>query len=337
MSSIRVAIIGVDPISASIALGLREHAEQVEVTGYDAHRAVADLARARGIFDKVRRKPGRACEGASLVIVSEPLDQIEATFAAISSHLEEGAFVTDTARLKAPVVRWAENSLPSRISFVGGHPVPDPAVVELQPLEGLSDARADLLNGALYCFTPSSRASDAEIEACSWLARALGAHPFFLGVTEHDGLQAGIEGLPRVLAIALLRATIDTPGWKEMRKFAGPCFASATEAVETAAEQHISLMLNRDSIVRRLDALIAELGNLRNTLADAEEGALAEMAAAAAEGRRGWIGERRGGMWGEEKASDTRDVPGAAQQLKRMVFGNFSPRPGRGSDDSQKP
>lgn len=335
MSTIRVAIIGATPISASIALGLREHEEQIEVVGYDKHRTVADLARARGIFDKVRRGPGPACKGANLVIVSEPLDRIEATFAAISDHLEEGALVTDTARLKAPVVRWAQDCLPSRVSFVGGHPVPDPAVTEEQPLESLNDARADALTGALYCFTPSSRASSAEIEACSWLARSLGAHAFFLDVLEHDGLQAGIEELPRLLALGLLRTTIDTAGWREMRKFAGRRFASTTEAAEQAAEEHFSLILNRDSIIRRLDTLIGELGYLRAVLEKAEEEALADIAVDAAQRRRGWMEERQQGMWGEDAAVDTREVPGAAQQLRRMVFGDLSSRVGRASDDSR--
>ena len=335
MSTIRVAIIGATPISASIALGLREHKEQIEVVGYDKHRTVADLARARGIFDKVRRRPGAACEGAKLVIVSEPLGRIEATFAAMTDHLEEGVLVTDTARLKAPVVRWAQDSFPSRVSFVGGHPVPDPAVTVQQPLESLDDARADALTGALYCFTPTSRASSAEIDACSWLARSLGAHAFFLDVVEHDGLQAGIEGLPRLLALGLLRTTIGTAGWREMRKFAGRPFASTTEAAEDAAEEHLSLILNRDSIIRRLDTLIGELGYLRAVLEEAGEEALADIVTDAAERRSDWLEERQEGMWREDQTVDTGDVPGAAQQLRRMVFGDLSSRLGRASDGSR--
>ncbi len=326
MNSGRVAIIGIDPISASIALGLREHNESVELIGYGAHRAVADLAKARGVFDEVRRKPGPACVGAGLVIVSEPLADLEDTFAAISTHLEEGALVTDTARLKAPVLRWAESILPAHVSFVGGHLIPNPAVVELQPLESLEDASADLLKDALYCFTPSSRASTTAVEVCAWLARALGAHPFFLDVTEHDGLQAGIQGLPDLLTIALLRATIDTPGWKEMRKFAGRRFAAATEAVDEASQQYPSLLLNRHNVLHRLDKLIEELLVLRAILNQADTSGLAEISAAAAESRSRWMAERRRGMWADEGPADTRDVPGAGQQLRQMLLGNISSR-----------
>lgn len=336
MASNRIAIIGTDLISASIAFALQEREASIELIGYDADPAVADLASVRGAFDEVRRKPGPACEGAELVIVAQPLADIEKTFAAISSHLEDGAVVTDTARLKAPVLRWAEDLLPDRVSFVGGHLIPNPAVVGLRALKSLDDARADLLKEALYCFTASPTASSAAIDICSWLAYAVHANPFFIDVKEHDGLLAGIEGLPDLLTIALLRATIDTPGWKEMRKFAGRRFASATEAVDDISTHHPSLFLNRENVLRRLDALIGELAHLRRLLADGDEEALGEALAEAAEGRSRWMKERRKGMWAEEDAFDTRDVPGAAKQLGRMIFGNLASRLQRAPDESEK-
>lgn len=335
MNSDRAAIIGTNPISASIALALREQKTPIELVGYDARRPVADLAKARGIFDEVRRKPGAACRGANLVIVSEPLVDIEETFAAISADLEPGTLVTDTARLKAPVMRWAESLLPSRVSFVGGHPIPNPAVVGLEPLESLDDASAELLTGGLYCFTPSPVASSAAVEASSWLAQVVGADPFFLDVTEHDGLQAGVEGLPDLVSIALLRATVDTPGWEEMRKFAGSSFAAATEGVDEGSDEHVSLFLNRENIFRRLDALIEELRYLRIVLNDADESVWAEISSEAVQSRRRWMAERRQGMWAGDGEAGTRDVPGAGEQMRRMLLGDLGSRR-RGTRDESR-
>lgn len=335
MSSNRVAIIGINVLSSSIALGLQEQKEPVEIIGYDADRAKADLARVRGVVDEVRREPGPACEGASLVIVAEPLADIEKTFAALSPFLEEGAVVTDTARLKAPVLRWAEDHLPERVSFVGGHLIPNPAVVGMESLEGRGEASSDLLKEALYCFTPSPTTSSAAIDVCTWLAYALGMHPFFIDVTEHDGLQAGVEGLPELLTIALLRATVDRPGWEEMRKFAGHRFATATEGVGDISKRH-SLFLNREHIIHRLDALIEELIYLRTVLQEADEEAWAETSAAAAEGRSGWMKDRRQGIWAKEGTFDRKDVPGAARQLGRMIFGNLASRIAPDSEEAEE-
>jgi prephenate dehydrogenase len=336
MNSDRVAIIGINLVSASIAFGLQAHKEPIEVIGYDADSAVADMAKVRGALDGVTRKPGPACEGAELIIIAEPLADIEKTFAAIAPHLGSGAVVTDTARLKAPVLRWAEGSLPQQASFVGGHLIPNPAVVGLRSLEGLDDASADLLREALYCFTAAPSASSRAIDLCAWLAYTLGAHPFFMDVTEHDGLQAGVEGLPDLLTIALLRATIDTPGWEEMRKFAGHRFVTATEAIDDT-DRHPSLFLNRDNLLHRLDALIEELMHLRDMLSQGDEEALAQTFVDAAKGRSRWMRERRKGMWSEDGTFDTRDVSGTAQQIGRMFFGNLASRlrraPGQSEED----
>jgi prephenate dehydrogenase len=348
MGSNRIAIIGIDVISASIAFGLKKRVESVELIGYDADRAIADLATVRGAFDGVRRKPGLACEGAELVIISEPLTEIEKTFTAISAHLEHGAVVTDTARLKAPVLRWAEDLLPEHISFVGGHPIPNPAVIGLRTLEGLDDASEDLLQEALYCFTAAPGVSNEAIDVCSWLAQAVEANPFFIDVREHDGLLGGVEGLPDLLTVALIRATVDTPGWEEMRKFAGRRFATATESVDDVSQRHPSLFLNRENILRRLDALIEELSHLRRLLAQGDEEGLEEALAEAAEGRSRWMEQRKKGMWTRRGTFDTGDAGGAAAgepptglagQLGRMVFGNLASRLRRPSlrpkDDSE--
>lgn len=335
MTGHRIGVVGIDLISASIAYALQEAKQSLEIIGYDADPAVADLAKVRGAFDAVRREPGPACEGAELVIVAQPLADMERTFAAISSHLDSGAVVTDTARLKSPVLCWADDSLPDHAFFVGGHLVLNPAIVGLEHLQGLGDARADLVEEALYCFTPSPRTPNAAIETCSWLAYTIGANPFFIDAQEHDGLLAGIEGLPGLLTIALLRTTVDTPGWEEMRKFAGRRFATATEAVDEMSTARPSLLLNRENIVHRLDVLIEELTRLRRLLDQGDEDALTKTLAKAAEGRSRWMSQRRQGMWADRSTFDAEDVPSTGKQISRMLLGNLASRLKRTPGESE--
>jgi prephenate dehydrogenase len=317
----RVAIIGTNVISVSIAFGLKGQKDPPEIVGYDANKVAADLSRARGAFDQVERKPERACRDADLVIVAVPLFDVRETFAAIAPHLKPGCLVIDTAPLKGPVLDWAKELLPQNVSFVGGHLILNPAITGLAPLEDLDVSSADLLKEALYCFTPAPGRSGAAIDACSELAHMLDARPFFIDVTEHDGLQAGVEELPDLLTIALLRATVDTPGWQEMRKFAGSRFAAATYAADDAHERHAAVFLNRENVLHRLNVLLGELMRLRDLLNKGDGEALEETFAAAAEGRVRWIGERERGMWVEEGAVGTEELPSASQQLGQMLFG----------------
>lgn len=314
----RIAIIGTNCISVSIAMRLKEHKEPPEIVGYDVEAVAADLARSMGAFDRVERKPGQACRGADLVIVAVPLPDVRDTFAAIAPHLEPGCLVTDTACLKAPVMRWADELLPKNVSFAGGHPIPNPAIVGFDPLTGLDEASADLLTEALYFFTTSPKFTGAD--ACADLAAALDAHPYFIDATEHDGLHAGIEGLPDLLAVALLRATVGTPGWEEMRKLAGRSFAAATSAADSAAERRAALFLNRENVLLRLNILLSDLVHLRDLLSQDDVEPFEKLFAAAAEGREGWIRDRERGMWTKGRVSKE-DMPTLGKQVSQMLFG----------------
>ncbi|MDY7077958.1 MAG: prephenate dehydrogenase/arogenate dehydrogenase family protein [Chloroflexota bacterium] len=317
----RVAIIGTDYISVSIALGLKAQSRPPEIVGYGADRVATDLARAQGAFDWVERKPGQTCRDADLVIVARPLAVMRETLAAIALHLQPGCLVTDTAPLKTPVMRWADELLPPSVFFAGGHLVLNPVTVGLETLGGLDTARADLLTEALYCFTTPPGVPGEVISAFAGLAQMLDAHPFFIDDTEHDGLLAGIEGLPDLLAIALLRATVDTPGWQEMHKFAGQRFAVATEAAANAAERHTAVFLNREHILRRLNHLLTELVRLRDLLVQDDAGSLEETFVAAAEGRAHWLEGHGRGVWEQSVGVKVDRVPSASQQVRRMFFG----------------
>lgn len=323
----RVAIIGVNCISVSLALGLKAQAEPPEIVGSDADAALARKARSLGAFDRQEHRADQVCRDADLVIVSTPLSAVRETFAAIAPYLQSGCLVTDTAPLKTPVLRWAAELLPEHVSFVGGHIIPNPAVVGFDHPEALDAAGADLLKNALYCLTTSPQTSGTAVNRLAALAGALEAQTLLMDATEHDGLQAGIEGLPDLLAVALLHATVDTPGWREMRKFAALRFAVATHNAADAYERRDTLYLNRENVLLRLDGLLNELIRLRDLLADGDEEALAGTFAAAAEGRGRWIAEREQGMWVKELGiADTSRLPSPTERFLQMLFGSAAGR-----------
>jgi prephenate dehydrogenase len=321
----RVAVIGTDAISASIALGLKAQPEAPKIIGFDLEPAKAELARARGAFDRVQRKLDRATQEADLIIIAMPLTYMRDVFASIAPSLRPGSLVTDTARLKAPVMDWAEELLPENVNFVGGHVLPHPASVAEQVTD-LGDASPDLLRGALYCFTTQTGTTDAVVDALSDLAATLGAHPFFIDATEHDGLQAGVEGLPSLLAVALLLATVDTPGWQEMRKFAGPRW-----------DQYSYVHHNRANTLLRLNGLLSELIRLRDILTNGDAEELEATFAKAVQSRANWIEQRRGGLWGTERVAPMEDVPTSGEQMGRLIFGHrMIQRLKRGTDTSRQ-
>jgi prephenate dehydrogenase len=337
MDSDQAAVIGVNCISASIALRLKELKNPPSIIGYDTDAALADVARARGAFDRVARRLDRAVKDADLVIVAVPLSTLRETFAEIAPHLKPDCLVTDTAPLKAPALRWAVELLPQSTHFVGGHPIPNPAVAGTECPGGIEDASAELLRDALYCLTPPAGTPSRVIDAYSELAETLGAQPFFIDVTEHDGLQAGVEGLPSLLSVALLMATVDSPGWREMRKFAGRPFAAATGAAAAPHESLTALCLNRENVLLRLNGLLTAMVRLRGLLTEGDDEPLREIFATAGEARARWIKEWESGPWRRESTVTMDEVPTAATRFARLFFGEYgSNRLREGADRSSQ-
>ena len=333
----QVAIIGADCVSVSIALGLKARTEPPKIVGYDADPLAAKLARSKQAFDRVERQPDRACRDADLVIVAVPLPAVRETLAAIAPRLKPGCLVTDIARLKTPVMRWAEEVLPENVCFVGGHPVLSPATACSTSADDIAAASADLLHEALYCLTTPAGCPGAVIDTLAGLIKSLGAHPFFIDVTEHDGLQAGVEGLPDLLAVALLRATVDTPGWTEMRKFGGYRFAATTVAADDASERHAAVLLNRENVLRRLNVLLGELVHLRDQLTRSDADGLKTSFVQAAEARARWVEELERGTWMKELGAGMEHVPSAGDHFRQMMLGDFmTPRRPGGEDRSRQ-
>ena len=317
----QIAILGANELSISLALKLKTQRQAPQVIGYDERNVIVELAQAHGAFDRIARRPEEAVEGSDLVIIALPLMAMRESFQAIAPYLKPGAVVTDLARLKGPVLAWATELLPEGTYFIGGHLVFNPILVGPDPMATLEEASADWLEEALYCIVPSDAVPEVVLDAFAAWVRDLDAQPYFIDVTEHDGLQASVEGLPDVLSVALLRTTVNAPGWPEVRKFADRRFALATEAAHDAQERHAAVYLNRAQVLHRVNLLIQELVHIRDLLNREDQAGLADLFTTAANGREQWLAERAHGLWVQESASDMSDVPSLGQQLKRLLLG----------------
>jgi len=327
----RVTIVGLGCVGSSIGLALREQEPGLEVVGHDVEPAHARQAARMGAVNRTDWNLPAACEGAGLVILALSLPAVRETLEVLGPHLEEGCVLTDTAPLKVPVLEWARQYLPEHIRFVTGMPLPGPEVGVGESLVGPEAARADLFEDGLYCVTPARDTDPEAVTALLGLARALGARPLFLDPLEYDGLQAGVGDLPALVAVALLRATVDSPGWMEMRKVAGYDFATLTSpAMADPSGRRETALLNRENLLRRLDMFLEEIGHIRQWLLENDDQALCGAYTSAAEGRARWLQERADGTW--EGLPEVEELPGVGEQIGRLLFGGLLRRPPPGEE-----
>jgi len=317
--TIQITIIGLGQIGASIGLALATHKEEIRRVGHDKEPNAAKRARDLGALDKVEFNLHSAVQGADLVLLTVPTDQIQETMKLIAGDLKAGAVVMDTAPVKEIVAAWAATLLPAQRYYIGLTPVLGPAYLHTID-SGLDGARADLFKGGLIAISaPPSTVSDA-IKMAADLTRLLGAAPLFADPLEMDGLMAATHLLPQLLAAGLLNATLDQPGWREGRKVAGRAYAEATSpVVQLGSAQGLAadVMLNRENTRRMLDSALAALLAIRKDIDDQDQEALAGRLERARQGRAEWWGQRQAADWASA------EVPPAEMPTRAGVFGSL--------------
>jgi prephenate dehydrogenase len=293
----RISIVGLGLIGGSIGLALRQAEVTSALIGHDRERLASNEAKSRGAVDRVDWNLISACEKSDLVILAIPVEGIEATLEAIGPYLRPGCVVMDTSALKGPVLAWADQHLPEQVHFVGTDPILGGSA---DGQGGIEAARADLFQRGLFCVVPSSRADAESVKLVTDLVTILGARPLFLDAVEHDGLLAGVDHLPGLVALALLETVIQQPAWRELRKVAGPAFAAATRLGPGGVAPQAQLYLsNRDNLLRWIDTFSATLASLRQALAEDQAEDLDRRLLQAEQERQKWLAERQEGQWHE--------------------------------------
>jgi prephenate dehydrogenase len=191
------------------------------------------------------------------VVVAGPIRAIPELFRAIAQAAPDGCIVTDVASVKAQVLRWAEELLPERLRFVGGHPMAG------KELQGVAAADATLLRGATYCLAP--RDADA-VPAVKAMVETLQARPLMVDADAHDQAVAAASHLPFIAATALVRAVAGELGALAGR-VASTGFRDTTRVALASPEMHADICnFNAEPIGALIDRLIAELGELKSKL-----------------------------------------------------------------------
>lgn len=311
MSTPKITIVGLGLIGKSIGKMLRTVGGQLQVVGHDREPLVAREAEKAGAVNRIHWNLIDACDGADVVIIATPLPGVRDVLQAIASDLKPGCLVMDTAVLKTPVLQWADDALPAEVNFVGGNPI-----LSAEPSSEQDKSRPDLLKGTLFCLTPSVKAAPEGIHLATDVVRLLEARPFFLDAAEHDGLIAGVEQLPVMLALSLLQTVSGEASWREMRKLAGTLFEDTTRALsQDPSTFRDALLLNRDNVTRLVDQWVETLHGLRDTVQSQDAEGLQQIIEETVAVHQHWLKDRSVGLWEKPPAPD---IPTGGGFMGRM-------------------
>jgi prephenate dehydrogenase len=259
-------IVGLGLIGSSMGLALKRAAPvETEVVGFDIDPQIAARAHKIGAVSHLAPSLEGAAKDATLVVVATPVISIQKVFATIAPHLQKGAVVTDTASTKVNVLRWAQDTLPASVHFIGGHPMAG------KEKSGPAAAEETLFDDRPYAIVPSLDTAPGAVNAVFGLAEAIGSHPFFLDAEEHDAYAAAISHVPLASSIALFNLVRKSPAWPELANMAGPAFYDLTRLASGTPEMsHDIFLTNREHVIHWLDRYMDELYHLRNLIAESD-------------------------------------------------------------------
>ena len=260
-----ILIAGLGTVGCSIARSLRQAKLAVGLVGYDPQPKVARAALKAQVVDRIIGDLDEIPAECDLSILSLPPGEMIPALERLAPRLGEGALVLSTSPVQSPIMAWCAEHLPAGRSYVGAIPVEGASVVAAEP-EAASE-HAGFAGGVMALVMPRGTPQSA-IDVAASLARIMGARAFFLDPAEFDAATAATDGLPILLAAALMNMSARQPGWRDARRLTGSAFTRGTALLSDLDPQQVadSLNLNRANLSAKLDALLAELGEWRAAL-----------------------------------------------------------------------
>ena len=253
----KIGIVGLGLIGGSIALAVRQLWPSSLVIAVDNKDVLETAMRLHAI--DVAADDLIVLAEADLVILAAPVRQNLLLLEELDENVRVPAVITDTGSTKRAIVE-AARQLPSRFTFIGGHPLGGAAA------SGLEHARPDLFKGRPWLFTPQNDASGEALEKLLAFVRALGAQPRAVSVTAHDRLLAFLSHLPQLTASALMQVVGEAVG-DDGLTLAGRGLVDTTRLASSPPEIWKDITAtNADEIGAALDTLIALLRDLRADL-----------------------------------------------------------------------
>lgn len=301
MKTEKVGIIGLEKVSGSIGMALRAADMGLEVIGADRDRNLLGEAKRLGLVDRTSSNPLDVAKVADILILSVPVAEQETMFKIIGPDVKDHALVVDLSDLKGPGLELATEHL------VQGHYVGVRPVLAAETLaDGRSDisaAQADLFKDSVFCILASGTLDQDAVQTTVNLGRVLGATPFFLDPYEFDSLMKGVETMPGLVSAAMFRAITQATGWRDMLRFAGSTFSESTAGLANVNLADLAYH-DKASTLRWLDAVLAELQEIRRWLTDEDGERIALILEEMAMERERWLEERRKNNWVEIDPSE---------------------------------
>ena len=264
----RILIVGLGLIGGSYAMALTRRG--YTVTAITLEQKDIDYAIGRGMIAYGSTKPEPELLKLADIVIFALYPGVFIKWIAENQHLlHPGTVITDVTGVKGSVVEAVQSILREDVEFIAAHPM---AGREKSGVEYSDDG---VFGGANYIVTPTEKNTPEAIELCCELGRVLGFKRIStLSVSDHDEMIAYLSQLTHCIAVTLM-----TANQKEgLERYTGDSFRDLTRIAKINEVMWSELFLmNRDQLLRQMDAFSSEFEKLRSYIADGKREEMQEM------------------------------------------------------------
>ena len=264
-----VLIVGLGLIGGSYAKALKRIG--CHVSAIDRSEDTLQFAKENGIIDEGEKEGEDAKK-----IISEADCIILALYPSLAvdwvknnlSYIKPGIMLTDVTGVKSCVVYKIQEALGDKAEFIAAHPMAGKEV------SGVKASDDRIFRDANYIVVPTGKNSDDAIMWCENLGRILGFNRVsVLSPEQHDEMIAYVSQLTHCIAVSLMTCN-DNP---HLRDYTGDSFRDLTRIARINEDMWSELFaMNKEPLLKEMDAFINELTNLRKLIENDDTEAIKE-------------------------------------------------------------
>lgn len=278
----RVLIVGLGLMGGSYAKALKRLG--FTVTAISRKQETINYAIENGIIDAGSITPDPRLIGAADLVIFGLYPKVFVQWIKDNQqHFKSGVIITDVTGVKRSVVYEVQSILRPDAEFIAAHPMAGREVY------GVENSTERMFYGANFIVVPTAKNTHGAIELCKDLGAMLGfARISVLTPEEHDEIIGFVSQLTHCIAVSLMTSCDN----KRLVDYTGDSFRDLTRIARINDAMWSELFtLNKDALLKQMDAFMEEFTSLRAMLEnDDTEGMRAKMRLSTE--RRAWFDQK---------------------------------------------
>lgn len=252
----RFLIIGLGLIGGSYAMGLKKKGYHVDAI--DINQLSIDYAIKNNIIDHGSTFDIELIQNADFIISGLYPNTMLGWLNDYQHYMKKGVFITDVTGVKASTVYKMQDKLRDDIIFCASHPMAGKEV------SGVKYADDMIFQQANFIITPTDKNTLEDVETLHQFATILGfANISILTPEKHDEMIGFVSQLTHVIAVSLMNTSDNT----HLVEYTGDSFRDLTRIAKINENLWSELFfLNKDELIRQIDAFLASITHMRDVL-----------------------------------------------------------------------